>query len=70
MGGWPRPIWCVLTNEEPGPARRDRFGSGEYRAFFRNSQKFDNAMIGFLDCLNQLITYAKAADSTFKIPFE
>ena len=48
----------------------NRFGSGEYRAFFRNSQKFDNAMVGFLDCLAQLIGYARNADRTIKIPFE
>ena len=27
-------------------------------------------MVGFLDCLQQLISYAKNVDKAFKIPFE
>ena len=34
------------------------------------SNKFDKALIGFFDCLKQLIEFIKQKDSSFQFPYE
>ena len=59
-----------IEKHPPDKAVYELYGSDEFIVRFLHNLRFDSAMVGFVDCLRQIIEFAKLQDPKLDIPHQ
>lgn len=65
---------CTCTYHEAAVEARTltyrfRYGSGDLKGMLFWNRRFDNALVAFLNCLQQIGDFAEQQDPKFRLPY-